>query len=158
MTKLISILTNTTPFSDICVLASLAVYSGVNAIASIISSEDWDKITGPHGLVFVLICALIVVWTKSVKDDNARERRHREVIAVQEEHFKALLKLNEKTSSDLRILTVAATKAQLTSANAVVSMEKTITKLSEDISESCQITKQEIAILRDRIENQNKIE
>ena len=65
---------------DIIALTSLAIWQGVTTFAAFISNEDWEKITGPHGLVFILICGLIVVWTKSVKDDAARERRHRESI------------------------------------------------------------------------------
>lgn len=108
-------------------------------IATLISNDDWSRITGPHGLVFVLIIGLIVVWTKSVRDDAARERRHRETIATQQEHFKALLDLNEKTADDLKVLTVAATKAQMSSTNAIISMDHNIIRLTNEMADAGKI-------------------
>lgn len=117
---------------DVTTLGFLAAWQGM---ATLISNDDWSKITGPHGLVFVLIIGLIVVWTKSVRDDAARERRHRETIKTQQEHFNALLELNEKTADDLKILTVAATKAQMSATNAIISMDHNIIRLANEISD-----------------------
>lgn len=118
--------------TDIFMLGFLAVWQGM---ATLISSDDWNRITGPHGLVFVLIIGLIVVWTKSVRDDAARERRHRETIKTQETHFNALLSLNKTTADDLKALTVAATKAQMSSTNAIIAMDHNIIRLTNEISD-----------------------
>jgi negative regulator of sigma E activity len=121
---------------DIIALSSLAVWQGISTIFAFISSDDWDKITGPNGLVFVLICGLIVIWTKSVRDDSAKERRHKESLAAQHQSFDSLLVLNTKTSEDLKILTVAATKAQLESTMAIQSMDQNIIRLTNEISDA----------------------
>lgn len=112
-------------------LSSLAIWQGFSAM---ISPDTWEKITGPHGLVFVLIIGLIVVWTKSVRDDASRERRHKETIKSQQDHFEALIDLNEKTANDLKLLTVASTKAQMSSTNAIISMDHNIVRLTDEIA------------------------
>ena len=125
----------------------------MTTLIAVISNEDWEKITGPHGLVFVLICGLIVVWTKSVKDDSARERRHRESIAAQEEHFKSLMAINAKTSNDLSVLTVAATKAQMTATGAIVSMDNNIVRLTNEISDNTKNTQAQLMAIQSVLAN-----
>lgn len=130
----------TTPFVaaiDIFTLGFLAIWQG---LATLISSDDWNKITGPHGLVFVLIIGLIVVWTKSVRDDAARERRHKETIQSQQQHFNSLIEMNEKTANDLKILTVASTKAQMSATNAIISMDHNIIRLTNELSDQSKIS------------------
>lgn len=129
---------------DFSMLAVLAVWQG---IATLISPDDWSKITGPHGLVFVLIIGLTVVWTKSVRDDSARERRHRESIKTQEEHFNSLLVLNAKTADDLKILTVASTKAQLNATSAIIAMDQNILRLTNEMSGNSRINQKQLALL-----------
>lgn len=124
---------------DIFTLASLAIWQGGEALIAFISTEDWDKITGPNGLVFVLIVGLIVLWMKSARDDSAKERRHKESISTQQVHFKALLDLNEKGSEDLKVLTVASTKAQMTATNAIISMDHNIIRLTNEIADAGKI-------------------
>lgn len=121
---------------DITMLGILAVWQGM---ATLFSSEDWNRITGPHGLVFVLIIGLIVVWTKSVRDDASRERRHRETIQSQQEHFNALIELNEKSANDLKALTVASTKAQMSATNAIISMDHNIIRLTNELTDQTKI-------------------
>ena len=132
---------------DLVALISLAVWQGISTVVAFISNEDWDKITGPHGLVFVLICGLIVVWTKSVKDDAARERRHRESIKTQEDHFKNLLDLNTKTAADLTVLTVAANKAQIQATNAIIAMDHNIIRLTNEMSDNGKVRERQLAQL-----------
>jgi hypothetical protein len=122
---------------DIFTLGALALWQG---LAAFISADDWNRITGPHGLVFVLIIGLIVVWTKSVRDDAARERRHRETIAAQESHFAALIKMNDDNATDLKALTVAATKAQMTATNAIISMDHNIIRLTNELADQSKIS------------------
>jgi len=129
-----------TPFvaiADIATLALLAVWQG---LATLFTDEDWNRITGPHGLVFVLIIGLIVVWAKSVKDDGHRERRHKEMIKSQQDHFDSLLNLNAKTADDLKVLTIASTKAQMSATNAIISMDHNIIRLTNELSDQAKIT------------------
>jgi hypothetical protein len=132
--------------ADVVMLGFLAVWQGM---ATLISNDDWSRITGPHGLVFVLIIGLIVVWTKSVRDDAARERRHRETIKTQQDHFNALLELNEKTADDLKVLTVASTKAQMSATNAIISMDHNIIRLTNEMSDNGKINRRQLNQLHD---------
>lgn len=127
------------PFAAIADIVTLGFLASWQGTLALISSDDWNRITGPHGLVFVLIIGLIVLWTKSVRDDSARERRHKETIKSQQDNFKALLDLNGKTADDLRVLTVASTKAQMTSTNAIISMDHNIVRLTNEIADSGRI-------------------
>jgi len=103
-------------------LGFLLAWQGFSAGLALISDADWAKITGPHGLVFVLIIGLCVVWAKSCRDDVSRERRHKETLAAQEEHFAALLELNSKTAEDLKDLTIQSIKAQMKATAATIDL------------------------------------
>lgn len=118
-------------------LSFLAIWKLSSAL---VSQDYWDKLTGPHGLVFALIIGIIVIWSKSVRDDAARERRHKETIKTQEEHFQKLIDMNEKGANDLKILTVASTKAQMSSTNAIISMDHNIIRLTNELSDQARIS------------------
>lgn len=118
-------------------LSILAIWKGSVAF---ISTDQWDKLTGPHGLVFALVIGIIVIWSKAVRDDAARERRHKETIKAQERHFQDLIDLNEKTANDLKILTVASTKAQMSATNAIISMDHNIIRLTNELSDQARIS------------------
>ena len=108
------------------VLGTLAVWQGISAGLAIIDAASWDRITGEHGLEFCLLVALIVVWGKSIRDDASRERRHNEMLAAQDDHFAALLKLNTKTADDLKDLTVEGIRAQMVTAQGLVDLTKAL--------------------------------
>jgi hypothetical protein len=128
---------NVTSLVEGTMLSILAIWKGT---ATIISDDAWEKLTGPHGLVFALIIGIIIIWSKSVRDDAARERRHKETIKTQQEHFQKLIDLNEKTANDLKILTVASTKAQMSATNAIISMDHNIIRLTNELSDQARIS------------------
>jgi hypothetical protein len=122
-----------TSIIDGTILTSLAVWKGS---VMIMSDDTWAKVTGPHGLVFALIIGLVVVWTKSVRDDASRERRHKETLKLQKEHFEKLIDINAKTAEDLTVLTVASTKAQMSATNAIISMDHNIVRLTNELADT----------------------
>jgi len=132
-----SISVNMTSFVEGTILSGLAVWKGTLAF---ISDDHWNKLTGPHGLVFALVIGIIIIWSKSVRDDAARERRHKETIKAQEKHFQDLLDLNSKTANDLKVLTVASTKAQMSATNAIISMDHNIIRLTNELSDQARIS------------------
>jgi hypothetical protein len=115
---------------DFAALSTITVWQGV---ATILSADDWSRITGPHGLVFVLLIGLIVMWMKSVRDDASKERRHKESISAQEVHFKALLDLNAANANDLKILSIASTKAQLSATASIIALDNNIIELANHL-------------------------
>ena len=71
---------------------------------AIISETDWQRITGPHGVAFVAIAAVIVLWVsgmrkdkredeRRVKEEQNREKRHSESLLMQGENAKRLMEL-----------------------------------------------------------------
>lgn len=135
------------------ILTSLAIWKGTLAF---ISEDHWDKLTGPHGLVFALVVGIIIMWSKSVRDDAARERRHKETLKSQEDHFKQLIDLNAKASSDLKILTVASTKAQMSATNAIISMDHNIIRLTSELSDQARISVKRKALRTARREQEER--
>lgn len=135
---------------DIVALVGLTVWQGISTTIAFISSEDWDKVTGPHGLVFVLLCGLIVVWTKSVKDDAGKERRHKEIIAEQQKTFdRHFSKLNENNKV-LTDLIVSSNRQQDRTSNAIMAMDKSIIRLSNELDDLNTIAAQCTAIKKPR--------
>jgi predicted nucleic acid-binding Zn-ribbon protein len=81
-------------------------------VASVLSDEDWGKLTGPHGVAFAAVVAVIVLWTnklmsereakkealrRELKEDNiraeqeaARDVRHKEALATSEAHAETM--------------------------------------------------------------------
>lgn len=42
--------------------------------AALISDADWSKITGPHGVAFIAVCAVIVLWSNKMLSDRNRAK------------------------------------------------------------------------------------
>jgi hypothetical protein len=108
--------------------------SGLSFLA-IISETDWSRITGPHGVAFVAIAAVIVLWASGIrkdkrederrtKEENAREGRHSESIAIQKDNAEKLV-----------ALTVENIKACGHVTQAIHSMDRTIQQLTHELGD-----------------------
>lgn len=86
-------------------LLTLATWSGSNALATVVSEDDWTKITGPHGVAFIAVAAVIVLWTSRVLSERRSEKsqndRHKELIAVNRENADDLKELQKQTTDAL---------------------------------------------------------
>ena len=91
--------------AEASILAVLAVKSGYTYLSAAIGDDDWSKITGPHGVAFIAVIAVIVLWFNGLrrekneekrreKEELNREKRHSESIALQRENSKTLIDLN----------------------------------------------------------------
>lgn len=99
------------PFSAILegfLLALIACYKGGIIVGLIISDTDWSKITGPHGVAFLAVIAVIVLWGNGLRrerneelrrsnEEIRREKRHAETIAMQRENSDKLIALTAKS-------------------------------------------------------------
>lgn len=110
--------------AECATLATLSLVQGVRYIGGIIADEDWQKITGPHGLVFVLIIGLLTLWIKSQRNDAATERRHREAMEAQREY-----------ADELKSLTVEQTKNSMRFMASIDNMDKNIQRLTIEIED-----------------------
>jgi len=94
------------------VLTSLAVWQGAQSFYLGLTESDWSKLTGPHGVAFAAVIAVIVLWaallayiSKSRKEelaartveDAARERRHIELMNTQTAHAEKLIELTSQS-------------------------------------------------------------
>lgn len=123
------------PIAECVTLAAVTVYQGIAYIGGIISDEDWSKITGPHGLVFVLIIGLLTLWIKSQRNDVATERRHKEALSAQKENFELLMEMNTTNADGLKALTVESIKANMRCIGAIESMDKNIQRLTVEMED-----------------------
>jgi hypothetical protein len=93
-------------------LATLAIWQGAESVYLGIVESDWSKLTGPHGVAFAAVIAVIVLWgallgyiSKSrkeelaarAKDDAAGERRHIEMRDTQAAHAERLIQLTAQS-------------------------------------------------------------
>jgi hypothetical protein len=123
---------------------ALAVAAIVAQINALLDETSWDRLTGRHGALFFMAIALLIFWNSNrvaekrrlehlakldAKEDNrriqeekarqaendAREARHREALAVQHHNAQKLIEL-----------TVEGIKAQGMVATALVDLKKVL--------------------------------
>ena len=111
-------------------LGLLAVWQGAEAIAAAISEQDWQKAFGPNGVAFVSVVAVVVLWGallafihRTKKDEEKRraeeiEARNREDEARERRH-KEIMDLQNKNWTDLKELTAESIKAGMRGTYAV---------------------------------------
>jgi len=92
------------PINHFIEAAILGLALGWNAFSfhlASISDEDWSKITGPNGVAFVAVMAVVVLWITRIgdakkedqrraKEEESREKRHAELVATNRENAESL--------------------------------------------------------------------
>ena len=95
------------------------MWQGIEAVVATISDSDYSKMTGPHGVAFVSVIAVIVLWgallayiSRTNKreearrkeelearkiEDEARERRHVELMTTQGHNAQKLIDLTAQS-------------------------------------------------------------
>jgi hypothetical protein len=103
----------------------LAVYNGVGYAFGIITEADWDRITGPHGVAFISVIAVIILWTNGLLNRKAEDKRRTQETADANAARSDLLKaLNAATDSNAS-LTKQCIKAIEQNTAAVQAFDKT---------------------------------
>lgn len=98
----------------------LTLYNGTQTLCSIISSEDWSRITGPHGVAFIACAAVVVLWLNGLRreqredkrregEETKREERHAETLTLQKENSSKLIELNVEQIKAQALATAAMT-------------------------------------------------
>lgn len=140
------------------ILAVLAGSQAGLALVDAITAQDWERLTGPHGVAFVACMATLVLWGTVValvhrfrKDSMAKEARDRADSLAREEreradraaHFEELRSSNKENVDRLldltekhQRLTVEAAKVDMKVAHSISTLETAISNLSENFS-SC---------------------
>lgn len=129
-------------FVEGSILAFAALVNGTLAVSEAITETDWLRLTGQHGAIFVLAVVGLAFWAKSVRDektrakeDEARDRRHKEALDAGEAHFNRLIEMNRVNAADLKEVSMASVKAQIDSTNAIENLTKELS------SRPCGVTK-----------------
>lgn len=137
---------------ECAILSLLALTQGVLAVAEAITAEDWQRVTGPHGVAFVACVSTLVLWATFITlirrvrlDALAKEKRDREDSHAREEreradradHFERLHDSNKENVNRLidltekhQRLTVEAAKVDMRVAAAIHSLETAIQNLA----------------------------
>ena len=107
------------------ILLGLALgVNGASYVAELITEGDWQKMTGPHGGMFLLAIAVIALWLNKISDDKARAK----AIASQEAKEDARRQEEELNKEKRHAETIAASAeyAYQMKALAVESMKVTM--------------------------------
>ena len=109
-----------------CLWGILAIYNGAAAMLAVISEADWERITGPHGVAFIAVVAVVVLWANGIATRKAEDKRRAEEIASANASRAELLKaLNESIESN-NDLTKQCIRAIEKNTAATIAFEKTM--------------------------------
>lgn len=110
------------------VLIYLSVANGWHYVASIFSDEDWNRITGPHGVAFISLAAVVVLWGNGIRRERNEERRREIEEAKREKRHAELVNLQKENAEKLTDLTVQAIITQGKAAEALRDLTKALDK------------------------------
>jgi hypothetical protein len=126
----IPLVTNTVSFFiELITLGLLTIWQGVETVGSIISEQDWNRITGPHGVAFIACAACMILWGSSVARDRKEDRRRRAEDEARERRHAETIKLQSDNAESLKALTVENAKTNMRVANAIHSLDQSIKTL-----------------------------
>lgn len=109
---------------------SLALYHGV---ISIFSDADWEKVTGPHGVAFISLLAVVVLWNQGrIRERNENRRRREEMVAREMQHDQTI-SLQKENAERLCALTAENIKAAGMTAAELGKMLKASESLSHEV-------------------------
>jgi hypothetical protein len=125
--------------------AEASVLAMAGTSLAIISEQDWNRMTGPHGVAFIAVAAVIVLWANGLRkerleqkrrDEEAlrHEARRQEDEANREKRHKEAMSMQSANADRIMDITVESIKAQGHSAQAIASIDSTIKRLSDELS------------------------
>lgn len=132
----------------VCHLIEGSILTG--GMLAIISDQDWQRMTGPHGVAFIAVLAVIVLWANGLRKEKAEiSRRQAEEIraearrvadeAALEKRHTETMTMQRENADKLMQLTVESIKAQGHTSQAIISIDSTIKRLTEEVaSRPCQ--------------------
>ena len=113
----------------------LAAYNGAMYFIGLISDADWNRMTGPHGVAFIAVAAVIVLWANGLRKEKAEDRRRdREEQAREARNNQIIAALDQATQTNHE-LTVDSIRQQGLTAQAIGRMDNTIKRHHIEICE-----------------------
>jgi len=109
-----------------CLWGILAIYNGAAAMLAVISEADWNRALGPHGVAFISIVAVIVLWANGIATRKAEDKRRAEEIASANASRAELLEALKESIQSNQGLTERCIAAVEKQTAATVAMDKTI--------------------------------
>jgi hypothetical protein len=109
-----------------CLWGILAIYNGASALIAVISEADWNRITGPHGVAFIAVVAVVVLWANGIATRKAEDKRRAEEIASANAARAELLKALKESIDSNNDLTKQCIRAIECQKAATQAMDKTI--------------------------------
>jgi len=105
------------------------------SVFAIISETDWSRITGPHGVAFVAIAAVIVLWASGMRKDKREDERRAKEESSREARHAESIRLQKENADKLIEITVENIRAAGKVTQAITSMDRTIQHLSNELSD-----------------------
>ena len=118
-----------------CLWMFLAMYNGTMYFIGLISDADWNRMTGPHGVAFIAVAAVIVLWANGLRKEKAESVRRDREEAAREARNKELIAALEQSTRSNHQLTVDAIVQQGRTAEAIGRMDRTIKHHHTDLAE-----------------------
>ncbi len=109
-----------------CLWGILAIYNGAAAMLAVISEADWNRALGPHGVAFISIVAVVVMWDSGRRDRKAENTRRQDEIASANASRAELLKALKESIDSNNDLTKQCIRAIECQKAATQAMDKTI--------------------------------
>jgi hypothetical protein len=103
----------------------LAVYNGAATFIAIITEADWNRITGPHGVAFISVIAVIILWSNGIMTRKAEDKRRAQEIKDANNARADLLKALEASTASNNALTSQCIHAIERNTAAVQAFDKT---------------------------------
>jgi len=132
-------------------LGLLALYNGTRYVAGLISDEDWQKITGPHGVAFLAVTACIVLWLNGLRREKIEEKRRSREEAAREARHAENIAVQREAKDEVKALVVECVKSNAMVTAAITSIDKNNQRLTVEIEnlkdavEGCHAAKQSAA-------------
>ena len=104
----------------------LALYNGASALLAVITEADWNRALGPHGVAFLAVIAVVVLWGNGIATRKAEDKRRAEEIASANASRAELLSALKESIDGNHELTKQCIKAIEKQTAATIAMEKTM--------------------------------
>lgn len=119
----------------------LALYNGSMYILGVISETDWNRITGPHGVAFIAIVAVAVLWANGLATRKAEDKRRTSEAEAASNSRAELLKALKDSIDSNHDLTKQCIRAIEKQTAATAALDKTIQHHTTFLSDKFESTR-----------------
>lgn len=116
-------------------LCVLAVFNGARMVLASIPENDWSKISGPNGVAFVAVIAVIVLWGTFLRFQFLARKDAKEREIKEDARHTETIRFHRENTDRLLGITVESIKSQGIATMAVKAMDSNIQRLTVEMME-----------------------